>query len=106
MKPNPLRQKHAGSSNRSPHKGDPPPPSLINIDQSVLTDPRDVGQGIAEALLTTAAGLVVAIIILFPYNAFRAQVDRTLGRIESLAAAASTRGTDAGVSSYRTGPKS
>ncbi len=61
----------------------------ILSDQSMLTDPRDVGQGIAEALLTTAAGLIVAITVLFPYNAFRAQVDRTLGRIESLVAAAS-----------------
>ena len=58
-------------------------------DQSMLTDPRDVGQGIAEALLTTAAGLVVAIGVLFPYNVFRAQVDRTLSRIESLVAAVS-----------------
>lgn len=61
----------------------------ILSDQSALTDPRDVGQGIAEALLTTAAGLVVAIGVLFPYNVFRAQIDRTLGRIESLVAAAS-----------------
>lgn len=58
-------------------------------DQTMLTDPRDVGHGIAEALLTTAAGLIIAIMALFPYNAFRAQVDRTLGRIESLVAAAS-----------------
>jgi len=59
--------------------------------QSMMADPRDVGQGIAEALLTTAAGLVVAIVVLFPYNVFRAQVDRTLGRIESLVAASSVR---------------
>lgn len=61
----------------------------ILSDQAAMTDPRDVGQGIAEALLTTAAGLVVAIGVLFPYNVFRAQIDRTLGRIESLVAAAS-----------------
>ncbi len=66
----------------------------ILSDQSMLTDPRDVGQGIAEALLTTAAGLVVAIGALFPYNLFRAQVDRTLGRIEALVAAAASS-TDA-----------
>jgi len=48
-------------------------------------DPRLVGMGIAEALLTTAAGLVIALVILFPYNAFRAQMDRTLGRLEMLA---------------------
>lgn len=63
----------------------------ILSDQTAMTDPRDVGQGIAEALLTTAAGLVVAIGVLFPYNVFRAQVDRTLGRIESLIAAASVQ---------------
>ncbi len=60
----------------------------ILSDQSMMVDPREVGHGIAEALLTTAAGLVVAIAVLFPYNVFRAQIDRTLGRIESLASAA------------------
>ena len=49
----------------------------------------DISGPIAEALLTTAAGLVVAIVILFPYNAFRAQIDRTLGRFETLYASAS-----------------
>ncbi len=71
----------------------------ILSDSSMATDPRDVGQGIAEALLTTAAGLVVAIIILFPYNAFRAQLDRTLGRIESLVVAGIARGGEGGASS-------
>jgi len=61
----------------------------ILSDQTAMANPRDVGQGIAEALLTTAVGLVVAIGVLFPYNVFRAQIDRTLGRIESLVAAAS-----------------
>jgi len=53
-----------------------------------MADPRAVGSGIAEALITTAAGLIVAVVTLFPYNALRAQVDRTLSRLESLAAAA------------------
>ena len=57
-------------------------------DSMTATDPRAVSQGIAEALVTTAAGLVVAIVVLFPYNAFRAQIDRTLGRLETLAVAA------------------
>lgn len=47
--------------------------------------------GIAEALITTAAGITVALLTLFPYNAFRAQVDRSLSRLESLAAAALQR---------------
>lgn len=50
-------------------------------------DPSLVSQGIAEALLTTAAGLIVALMVLIPYNLFRSQVDRTLGRIEMLVAA-------------------
>ncbi|MHC4994939.1 MAG: MotA/TolQ/ExbB proton channel family protein [Planctomycetota bacterium] len=53
-----------------------------------LSDPSLVGGGIAQALLTTVAGLVVALVVLFPFNGFRAQIDRTLGRMESLIAAA------------------
>lgn len=56
--------------------------------QSTLTDPRMVSQGIAEALLTTALGLIVALVTLFPYMAFRKHVDRMMGRLESLIAAA------------------
>lgn len=63
----------------------------ILSDSMTATDPRAVSQGIAEALLTTAAGLAVAIVVLFPYNAFRAQIDRTLGRLEALVAAADQR---------------
>jgi biopolymer transport protein ExbB len=58
-------------------------------DQAAATDPRMVSAGIAEALLTTAAGLIVALVVLFPYNAFRTQIDRTLSRIEAIGAAAS-----------------
>jgi biopolymer transport protein ExbB len=57
-------------------------------EQSTLTDPRAVSVGIAEALLTTAMGLIVALMTLFPYMIFRGQVDRGLGRLESLIAAA------------------
>lgn len=60
-----------------------------------VTDPRAISPAIAEALITTAAGLAVAIIVLFPYNAFRAQLDRSLGRIETLIAAAQSRSEDA-----------
>ncbi len=52
-----------------------------------VTDPRAISPAVAEALITTAAGLVIAIGVLFPYNVFRAQLDRTLSRIESLIAA-------------------
>ena len=61
-------------------------------DSGAVTDPRAVSAGIAEALITTAAGLVVAIVVLFPFNAFRAQVDRALGRMETLMAAAEEDG--------------
>lgn len=53
----------------------------------MITDPSKLGGGIAEALLTTVVGLVVALVVLFPYNAYRAQIDRTLGRMEALVAA-------------------
>lgn len=61
------------------------------LSDEATTDPRAVSAGIAEALLTTAAGLVVALLVLFPYNAFRAQIDRTLSRLEALVAAAAHR---------------
>lgn len=57
-------------------------------DQTTAADPRSVGLGLSEALLNTAAGLVVAVITIFPFNAFRVQIDRTLGRVEALFAAA------------------
>ena len=56
-------------------------------DPSAARDPARVGQGIAEALITTAAGLVVALVTLLPYNLIRAQLDRALSRLEALVAA-------------------
>lgn len=46
-----------------------------------------VASGIAEALLTTAFGLVIALATLFPYVWLRGRVDRALGEIELIAAA-------------------
>ena len=63
-------------------------------------DPAAVGQGIGQALLTTAAGLVVALVILLPYNLFRVQMDRMLGRLELLGEAAGAeppKGSGSGV---------
>ena len=57
-------------------------------EQQTLTDPREVAGGIAAALLTTALGLTVALMTLFPYMIFRSQVSRALGRLESVIAAA------------------
>lgn len=62
--------------------------------EGMVTDPEQVGAGIAEALLTTVAGLGIALVVLFPYNAFRAQIERTLGRLEALVA--TTRGLEGG----------
>ena len=56
--------------------------------QETITDPRDISAGIAEALITTAFGLVVALIALVPFMALRGQVERALGRFEAMAAAA------------------
>lgn len=56
--------------------------------QTTSTDPSLVSKGIAEALLTTVAGLVVALFTLFFFSGFSAQVDRTLGRLETLIAGA------------------
>lgn len=47
-----------------------------------------LGGDIGEALITTAAGITVALLTLLPYNLFRAQADRSLSRLESLMAAA------------------
>jgi len=49
-----------------------------------VPDPQAVTSGIAEALITTAAGLTVALMTLVPYNAFVHRVERsakTLGQI-------------------------
>jgi len=63
--------------------------NLLSEAASAATDnPRSISGAIAEALLTTAVGLVISVAALFPYNAFRAQIDRTLSRLESLTAAA------------------
>lgn len=62
--------------------------NLLSEASAGVQGPRDVSGSIAQALLTTAAGLVISVGALFPYNAFRAQIDRTLSRLESLVGAA------------------
>jgi biopolymer transport protein ExbB len=49
-----------------------------------LVDPKAVSGGISEALVATASGLVVALMALFPYMAFGAQRETTVGRLETL----------------------
>lgn len=57
-------------------------------EQAALTDPSDVAGGIAAALLTTALGLIVALVTLFPYMLFRGWSSRAIGRLEAVIAAA------------------
>ena len=53
-----------------------------------LQDPGQVADGIASALLTTALGLIIALVTLFPYMIFRSRADQTMGRLESVVASA------------------
>jgi biopolymer transport protein ExbB len=59
--------------------------------QEGITDPSAVAGGIAEALYTTAFGLIVALVTLFPYVVFRAHVERAFNGMELLASAAVRR---------------
>ncbi len=61
---------------------------LLGGSGSAVSDPAQIAGGIAEALLTTAAGLVVAVVALFPYALHRASLRRAMGRLEMLSAAA------------------
>jgi biopolymer transport protein ExbB len=50
-----------------------------------IEDPRAVTSGIAQALMTTAAGLGIAILSVFPYNYFNAKVENAAQLIEKYA---------------------
>jgi biopolymer transport protein ExbB len=52
------------------------------INQGGVGDPRALSGGIAEALITTAAGLIVAIPALFAYRYLRGKVDRIVVEME------------------------
>jgi len=53
-------------------------------DAAAVSDPSIVAGGIAEALYTTAFGLTIALITLFPHVYFRSRAERALGRLETL----------------------
>jgi biopolymer transport protein ExbB len=52
---------------------------------SGIEHPRAVTGGIAQALITTATGLAIAILSVFPYNYFNSRIDRAALRIEKYA---------------------
>lgn len=54
---------------------------------TTVSDPTAVAGGIAEALYTTAFGLTIALLIVFPHALFKARSERTLARLEALAGA-------------------
>lgn len=49
-----------------------------------IEDPKGVSGGIAEALITTAAGLTIAITALIPYNALTRKVEKVTKYLERL----------------------
>lgn len=50
-----------------------------------IDDPRAVTGGIAQALITTAAGLGIAIMSVFPYNYFNSRIERAMHQMEKYA---------------------
>jgi biopolymer transport protein ExbB len=56
--------------------------SFFNLKASGVSDPALLAGGISQALITTAAGLTVAIPCLLFFHVFRQRVNRTLSRIE------------------------
>jgi biopolymer transport protein ExbB len=50
-----------------------------------IDQPQAVTAGIAQALITTAAGLGIAIFTVFPYNYFNSRVDKAVLNIEKYA---------------------
>lgn len=50
-----------------------------------VEDPRAVTAGIAQALITTAAGLSIAIFAVFPYNYFNARTENAARNLEKYA---------------------
>ena len=64
---------------------------MINAFQSIKERgdvvPADVAGGISEALITTATGLIVGILIQFCYNFFASRIDRIIADMQEQTAA-------------------
>jgi biopolymer transport protein ExbB len=56
--------------------------SFLNLKDSGIADPALLAGGISQALITTAAGLSVAIPCLFCFHVFRQIANRTVSRME------------------------
>ena len=61
---------------------------LLGTSGGLASDPSQVADGIAKALITTAFGLIISAFTLFPYAMVRSSASRCIGRLESLGAAA------------------
>lgn len=48
-----------------------------------ISDPMAVTMGISEALITTAFGLIIALVTLIPYNIFQTRYQRAVEELES-----------------------
>lgn len=55
------------------------------LGSSGIADPKLVTSGIAQALITTAAGLGIAIIAVIPYNYFNTQIEKAVNGMERYA---------------------
>ena len=59
--------------------------SFDMLGTSGIENPQAVTSGISQALITTAAGLSISIITVFPYNYFNSRIKRAAGIMEKYA---------------------
>ena len=59
--------------------------SFKMLGSSGMADPKLVTSGIAQALITTAAGLTISIFTVFPYNYFKSRIDNAAHLMEKYA---------------------
>ena len=59
--------------------------SFSMLDSFGIENPQAVTGGIAQALITTATGLTIAIVTVFPYNYFNSRIEKAAKTIEKYA---------------------